>query len=289
MCHLLRAIPQFATVILVGDVNQLPSIRAGSVLKDIIESESFAVVQLDEIFRQAQQSNIILNAHRIINGRYPALDNEENTDFYFIAEDAIEKVLEKIIHVVRSRIPERFGYDPVNDIQVLTPMTRGIVGTAGLNESLQAALNPNDTEILHHGRRYRLLDKVMQIRNNYDKSVFNGDIGFISNINSEEHVVTVNVDGRDITYEYSELDELTLAYAISIHKSQGSEYPVVVIPVVMAHYVMLQRNLIYTGVTRGKKLVVIIGSKKAMFVAVKNAKTVKRFTWLRERLRQKGF
>ncbi|MDR0677945.1 MAG: ATP-dependent RecD-like DNA helicase, partial [Holosporaceae bacterium] len=161
MCHLLRAIPQFATMILVGDVNQLPSIRAGSILKDIIESESFAVVKLDEIFRQARQSNIILNAHRIINGRYPVLNNAESTDFYFIAEDATEKVLEKIIHVVQTRIPERFGYDPINDIQVLTPMTRGIVGTIGLNESLQDSLNLNGSEILHQGRRYRLSDKVM--------------------------------------------------------------------------------------------------------------------------------
>jgi exodeoxyribonuclease V alpha subunit len=185
--------------------------------------------------------------------------------------------------MVKERIPQKFGHDSINDIQVLTPMNRGTVGTAKLNESLQDALNPSGFEIIRGGRRYRTADKVMQIRNNYDKNIFNGDIGVISSIDSENQIVTVNVDGRDVNYEYSELDELVLAYAISVHKSQGSEYPAVVIPLVMSHYMMLQRNLIYTAITRGKKLVVVVGSKKAMFLSINNNKIATRYTWLRER------
>ncbi|MDR1236346.1 MAG: ATP-dependent RecD-like DNA helicase, partial [Holosporaceae bacterium] len=247
MHSFIRAIPQSATLILVGDINQLPSVGAGTVLKNIIESEAFKVVELDEIFRQAQTSRIIVNAHRIINGKYPVVDNENATDFYFLNEDDQERVLDKILLMVKERIPKKFGYDPVKDIQVLTPMNRGIVGTLRMNESLQDALNPGGFEIVRGGRRYRVGDKVMQIRNNYDKNVFNGDIGFISYIDSENQIVTVNIDGNDVNYEYAKLDELAFAYAVSIHKSQGSEYPVVVIPLVMSHYLMLQRNLLYTG------------------------------------------
>jgi exodeoxyribonuclease V alpha subunit len=184
----------------------------------------------------------------------------------------------------KKRIPKKFNYNPLNDIQVLTPMNRGIVGTLKLNEALQDALNPSGFEITRGGRRYRTGDKVMQIKNNYDKNVFNGDIGTISSIDSENQTVTVNIDGNEINYDYADLDELVLAYAISIHKSQGSEYPAVVIPLVMAHYVMLQRNLLYTAITRGKKLVIVIGSKKALFLAVNNNKTIKRNTWLCHRL-----
>lgn len=284
MYHLLKAIPQYATLIIIGDINQLPSVGAGNILKDIIESKSFAVVELNEIFRQAQQSSIIMNAHRIINGQYPYIDNTDGTDFYFMNEDDKEKVLEKIILMAKERIPKKFGFNPINDIQVLSPMVRGIVGTGKLNESLQDALNPNSFEITRGGHKYRVGDKIMQIRNNYDKEVYNGDIGYIADIDSEDQVVLVNIDGREISYDYSELDELVLAYAVSIHKSQGSEYPAVVIPIGMSHFVMLQRNLIYTGITRGKKLVVLIGSKKAMHIAVKNDKTMKRYTWLQQRL-----
>lgn len=284
MYHLMMAIPKFATVIFVGDINQLPSVGAGNILKDIIESNALTVVKLNEIFRQAQQSKIIVNSHKIINGQMPQIDNADGTDFYFMQEEEPESALSKIVLMVKERITKKFGYDPINDIQVLTPMNRGIIGTIGLNNALQQALNPNGLEINRGEKKYRVGDKVMQIKNNYDKEVFNGDIGFISNIDTEEHSISVNIDDKQIIYEYSELDELVLAYAVSIHKSQGSEYPVVVIPVMMTHYVMLARNLIYTGITRGRKLVIIVGSKKAMFMATKNNKTMHRFTSLKERL-----
>ena len=284
MYHLLKAIPKHAVLVIIGDTNQLPSVGAGSVLKDIIKSEAFPVVELNEIFRQAQQSQIIVNAHKIIHGSFPIIDNEDGTDFYFVQEDEQEKVLEKTLLMVKERIPKKFNFDPINDIQVLAPMNRGIVGAIKMNDYLQEALNPTGAEIMRGDRKFRIDDKVMQIRNNYDKNVFNGDIGFISDIDTEDQSILVNIDGKNIEYEYSELDELVLAYAISIHKSQGSEYPVVVIPLVMAHYMMLQRNLVYTGITRGKKLVVIIGSKKAMFLAVNNDKIMKRNTWLKMRL-----
>ncbi|MDR1333780.1 MAG: ATP-dependent RecD-like DNA helicase [Holosporaceae bacterium] len=284
MYNSIKAIPKSAILILVGDTNQLPSVGAGTILRNIIESEVFKVVELNEIFRQAQTSKIIVNAHRIINGQYPVIDNNMGTDFYFMDEDDQERVLDKILLMVKERIPKKFGYDPIKDVQVLTPMNRGIVGTHKMNESLQDALNPNGFEMVRGGRRYRVGDKVMQIRNNYDKNVFNGDIGYISDIDVESQTITVNIDGNDVNYEYAKLDELVFAYAISIHKSQGSEYPVVVIPLVMAHYLMLQRNLLYTGITRGKKLVIVVGSKKAMFLSIKNNSIAGRNTWLKERL-----
>jgi exodeoxyribonuclease V alpha subunit len=282
--HFLKAIPKFATLILVGDINQLPSVGAGNVLKDIIHSNAFTVIEMNEIFRQSAASKIITNAHRIISGQFPEVSNNEPTDFYFINEDNLEKASEKIIRLVKTHISQRFGFNPITDIQVLTPMNRGLVGTNQLNESLQNAMNPDGFEIMHGGRRFRVGDKVMQIKNNYDKEVFNGDLGFITYIDPEEHIVTVSIDGHAVNYEFSELDELILAYAISIHKSQGSEYPVVVIPVVMAHYQMLQRNLIYTGITRGKKLVVLIGSKQAMDLALKNNNAMTINTLLKRRL-----
>ncbi|MDR2669512.1 MAG: ATP-dependent RecD-like DNA helicase [Desulfovibrio sp.] len=285
MYHLLKAIPQSAVFILVGDVDQLPSVGAGSVLKDIIASGVVPVVVLNEIFRQAQSSSIIVNAHKIIKGEMPSLTAGENDDFYFFQSEEPESALNRVIDVVKVRIPRRFGFRPFEDIQVLTPMNRGVVGTTRLNEALQDALNPNGFELVRGGRKYRIGDKVMQIRNNYDKEIYNGDIGIISTIDTEAQTVSVNVDGRDIEYDYTELDELTLAYAVSIHKSQGSEYPVVVIPVMTQHYVMLQRNLLYTGVTRGKKLVVLVGTRKAIGIAVKNNKISKRNTWLYARLR----
>jgi exodeoxyribonuclease V alpha subunit len=284
MYHLLKAIPQSAVFILVGDGDQLPSVGAGSVLKDIIASGVVPVVALNEIFRQAQSSSIIVNAHKIIKGEMPSLISRENDDFYFFQSEEPESALNRVIDIVKVRIPQRFGFRSFEDIQVLTPMNRGVVGTARLNEALQDALNPNGFELMRGGRKYRIGDKVMQIRNNYEKEIYNGDIGIISAIEAEAQTVNVNMDGRGIEYDYTELDELTLAYAVSIHKSQGSEYPVVVIPVMTQHYVMLQRNLLYTGVTRGKKLVVLVGTRKAIGIAVKNNKISKRNTWLYARL-----
>ncbi|MGV8056672.1 MAG: ATP-dependent RecD-like DNA helicase [Smithellaceae bacterium] len=286
MHHLLKAIPPTSTLIMVGDVNQLPSVGAGNVLKDIIDSGIVPVVQLNEIFRQAKESSIIVNAHVINEGRIPNLKSSQDKlhDFYFIEQEDAQKNLEMIINLVKERIPERFGFDPINDIQVLTPMHRGKVGAANLNQELQKALNPGDVGLTRGGRSFRINDKVMQITNNYDKEVYNGDIGRITTIDEESQEVTVSIDDRKVIYDYSDLDELVHAYAISIHKSQGSEYPAVVIPILTQHYVLLQRNLLYTGVTRGKKLVVIVGTKKAVAIAVKNNKTEKRYTLLQWRL-----
>jgi exodeoxyribonuclease V alpha subunit len=286
MHHLLKAIPVTGTLILVGDVNQLPSVGPGNVLKDIIESGVAPVVQLNEIFRQAKESSIIVNAHKINQGIIPNLkpQSDKLDDFYFIEQEDPEKVLELIISLVRDRIPGRFGFKRGEEIQVLTPMHRGIVGAGNLNIELQKALNPREDGVVRGGRTYKVNDRVMQIANNYDKEVFNGDIGRIVSIDEEAHEIKVLVDDREIAYDYSDLDELVQAYAISIHKSQGSEYPAVVIPILTQHYILLQRNLLYTGVTRGKKLVVLVGTKKAMAIAVKNDKTEKRYTRLRDRL-----
>lgn len=286
MHHLLKAIPATATFVLVGDVNQLPSVGAGNVLKDIIDSGIAPVVQLNEIFRQAKESAIIINAHKINEGIIPNLKSTQNKldDFYFIEQEDPQKVLELIISLVKDRIPRRFGFDPINDIQVLTPMHKGAAGAGNLNVELQKSLNPGDEGVMRGGRLFRVNDKVMQIVNNYDKEVYNGDIGRIDSIDEEASEIKVIIDDRDIVYDYSDLDELVHAYAVSIHKSQGSEYPAVVIPILTQHYVLLQRNLLYTGVTRGKKLVVIVGTKKAMAIAVKNNKTEKRYTLLKKRL-----
>ena len=289
MYHLLNAVPPFATLILVGDVNQLPSVGAGNVLADIIASSAVPVVTLDKIFRQAQASQIIVNAHRINQGRVPVVSTSQATDpgndFYFIEQEDPEKVLGNILELCKNRIPQRFGFDPVDDVQVLTPMHRGSVGAGNLNQQLQAALNPGEGGVTRGERTYRVNDKVMQIRNNYDKDVFNGDIGRVTDINREDREVTVTIDGREVAYEFADLDEIVPAYAVSVHKSQGSEYPVVIIPIVTQHYILLQRNLIYTAVTRGKNLVVIVGSRKAMAIGVNNNKTRQRYTRLRHRLR----
>jgi exodeoxyribonuclease V alpha subunit len=286
MHHLLKAVPTQATFVLVGDVNQLPSVGAGNVLRDIIASQAVPVIELNEIFRQARESSIIVNAHRINQGQMPNLQSspEKLDDFYFIEQEDPQRVLELIITLVRDRIPKRFGFDPLDGIQVLTPMHRGIIGGQNLNVELQKALNPGDEGVSRMGRLYRIGDKVMQISNNYDKEIYNGDIGRIADIDTEAQQVLVSIDGREIPYDFSELDELIHAFAVSIHKSQGSEYPAVVIPILTQHYILLQRNLLYTGVTRGKKLVVIIGTKKAMAIAIKNNRTEERYTLLGERL-----
>ena len=287
MHHLLKAIPREATFILVGDVNQLPSVGAGSILNDIINSQAVPVVALNEIFRQAQESLIIVNAHNINSGVMPVIKSSDGKleDFYFIEKEDPEEVLKLIVELTTERIPKRFNFDPIDEIQILTPMHRGVVGASNLNTTLQQVLNPREDGITRGGRNFRISDKVMQIRNNYDKEVFNGDIGRIHNIDTESQEVTISFDGRTVAYDYPDLDEIVLAYAVSVHKSQGSEYPAVVIPLLTQHYMLLQRNLIYTGVTRGKKLVVIIGTKKALAIGVKNNKTEKRYTYLRYRLR----
>ena len=288
MFHLLKAIPATATCIFVGDVNQLPSVGAGNVLNDMIASGSVAVIELNEIFRQARSSRIIVNAHKINEGQLPALHQSEifdpNNDFYFIEQDDPEKVLEIILELAHRRIPQRFRFDPIDDIQVLTPMHKGVVGAVNLNAKLQSVLNPGNGGVIRGDRTYRTNDKVMQIRNNYDKDVFNGDIGRISDIRLEDRQVSIFFDNREVVYDFSELDEIVLAYAVSVHKSQGSEYPVVILPILTQHYILLQRNLIYTAVTRGRNLVVMVGSRKALAIGVNNSQTKQRYTQLRSRL-----
>ncbi len=285
MHHLLKAVPVHATVILVGDIHQLPSVGAGSVLSDIIGSGAVPVVELNEIFRQAKTSQIIVNAHLINQGKMPSWKPaQETTDFYFIEQEDPERVVDTILKLGRDRIPVKFGFDALNDIQVLTPMHRGVVGAGNLNIILQKALNPGKEGITRGGRTFCLDDKVMQIKNNYEKEVFNGDIGRISGINNEDQELFINFDGKQVAYDFSELDEIILAYAVSVHKSQGSEYPAVIIPVLTQHYMLLQRNLIYTAVTRGKKLVVLVGTRKALAIGIRNNKTEKRHTRLKERL-----
>jgi exodeoxyribonuclease V alpha subunit len=285
MYHLLKAIPQTATLIIVGDVNQLPSVGAGTVLKDVISSKRVPVVELTEIFRQAKESLIIVNAHKINNGTIPYLKQTgPKDDFYFIEEDDPEEVLKIILKLTKDRIPGRFDFDPVGDIQVLSPMHKGLVGTGNLNRALQNSLNPGKADVMRGGVEFRVNDKVMQIKNNYDKEVFNGDIGRISRIDLDVQEVMISFDGRQVAYDYPDLDEIVLAYAVSVHKSQGSEYPAVIIPILIQHYILLQRNLIYTAVTRGRKLVVMVGTRKALAIGVNNSKTERRFTHLTQRL-----
>lgn len=287
MYHLVKAIPPPATFILVGDVDQLPSVGPGNVLRDIIDSGKFAVITLREIYRQSRESRIVVNAHRINQGEFPDIRQPAPgtaTDFYFIQEEQPERVVEKILKLCQERIPKRFGYHPAKDIQVLAPMHKGLTGVGNLNVELQNLLNPAEAGITRGYRTFKVRDKVMQIVNNYDKEVFNGDTGRITAINREDQELWVDFEGRAVKYEFSELDELVIAYAVSIHKSQGSEYPVVIMPLTTQHYIMLQRNLVYTGVTRGKKLVVLVGTKKALAMAIKNDKPRQRYTRLRERL-----
>ena len=288
MYHLLKAVPLGCTVILVGDMNQLPSVGPGNVLKDVILSGVVPVVELNEIFRQAEESEIILNAHRINRGQLPELNRPprgELSDFYFISQEDPEKVAELIVELVRDHIPRRFGFDPTLDIQVLSPMHKGTAGAANLNVLLQAALNRETACVQRGERRFLLGDKVMQTRNNYEKDVYNGDIGRICYLNMEERELTVRYDDRNVLYAFDELDDILPAYAISVHKSQGSEYRAVVLPILTQHYVLLQRNLLYTAVTRGRDLVIIVGTAKALSMAVKNNHTQRRYTWLAWRLK----
>jgi exodeoxyribonuclease V alpha subunit len=269
-------------------MNQLPSVGPGNVLKDIIHSSVVPVVELNDIFRQADASEIILNAHRINKGQLPELGRPPRgalSDFYFINQEEPEKAAELIVNLVCEHIPRRFGFDPMTDIQVLSPMHKGTAGAANLNILLQAALNRETAYVQRGERRFLLGDKVMQTRNNYEKDVYNGDIGCICYLDMEERELTVRFDDRNVLYTFDELDDILPAYAISVHKSQGSEYRAVVMPILTQHYVLLQRNLLYTAVTRGRDLVIIVGTPKAVAMAVKNNHTQRRYTWLAQRLK----
>jgi exodeoxyribonuclease V alpha subunit len=288
--HLLKAIRPGTQVLFVGDVDQLPSVGAGDVLRDLIASGVVPVARLMTIFRQAAGSQIITNAHLINQGKLPVIDKDSRDFFLFAAEDA-EAAANWVVDVVSERIPAKFGLDALRDIQVLTPIYRGAVGVSALNERLQTRLNPasdKKAERRLFGVTYRAGDKVMQTVNNYDKDVFNGDIGFIHSLDAIEHTLTADFDGRLVSYDWNEVDELSLAYAISVHKAQGSEFPAVVLPLVPAHYLMLQRNLLYTAVTRARSLCVLVGSRKAISMAVRNNKVAQRFSALEWRLGKGG-
>lgn len=283
MNNLMKAIPAGMRLVLVGDIDQLPSVGAGSVLRDIIDSKRIPVIRLTRIFRQAQESRIVMSAHAINKGVFPDTSNGKHTDFFFIQQEDPEQAVDTIVKLVKERLPNAYKR-PTSDIQVLTPMQRGVVGAANLNMALQTVLNPGQMSLNRSGYSFRQGDRVMQLRNNYDKEVFNGDLGYIERVDMEDRTLFVCFDGRTVEYDVSELDELTLAYATTIHKSQGSEYPIVVMPVLMTHYVMLQRNLIYTGITRAKKICVLVGTKKALSFAIRNLSVLKRNTKLKERL-----
>lgn len=284
MQALMRAVPDHAAMLIVGDIDQLPSVGPGQVLADIIASSAVPVIRLTEVFRQAAQSRIIISAHRINQGLVPDLSRAEGaSDFYFVPATDPETAIQRIIELVKTRIPQRFGLDPIRDIQVLCPMNRGGVGARSLNIEVQAALNPaGERKVERFGWTFAPGDKVMQIENDYDKEVYNGDIGYIDDVKLEDGELTVSFDGRSVNYGFDELDTLVPAYAATIHKSQGSEYPAVVIPVMTQHYAMLQRNLLYTGVTRGKRLVVLVGQKKAVAIAVRNVSGRRRWSKLDE-------
>jgi len=280
MNNLVKAVATDTTLIIVGDIDQLPSVGAGNVMKDLIDSEKIPVTILTKIFRQAQQSRIITNAHRINSGKFPDITVKKNSDFFFIEEDDVEKIPNLILELVKTRLPKKYGFDPMQDIQILTPMYRGESGALNLNELLQSAINLNTNVLTGGGKKFKVGDKVMQLVNNYDKEVFNGDVGYIENFNFEDQIVSINFDQRIVEFDFSDLGELTLAYAVSVHKSQGSEYPCVILPMTTQHYMMLQRNLFYTAVTRARKLMIIIGMKKAIVIAVKNDNVGKRYTSL---------
>ena len=287
--HLLQALPENAHLILVGDVDQLPSVGPGRILANLIESGVVPIVRLTEIFRQATTSRIVLSAHQINQGILPEITAPaEPSDFYFIERESPELIASTLVELIRKRIPTKWPCDPIGDIQVLCPMNRGSLGAREVNKTLQNALNPartDEPEVERFGWSFRLRDKVIQTQNNYDKEVFNGEIGRVTAIKTEDRELTIQFDQREVVYEFGELDEVSLAYAMTIHKAQGSEFPVVIIPLAMQHFLLLQRNLIYTAITRGRKLVVVVGQKKALELSVKNNPTVERFSGLLDRLR----
>lgn len=287
---LLKAIPPRAALLLVGDADQLPSVGPGQILADLIASKSLPCIQLTEVFRQTVKSKIVSVAHTINRGVMPELRGYgPDSDFFFLEANEPEEALNLIIDLTTRRLPEKLGLNPLNDIQILSPMARGMVGARTLNMELQKALNPpNDHSLQKFGWSFSVKDKVMQIQNNYQREVYNGDIGIIKHIDKEEGEVVITFDGRDIVYDVNELDEIVLSYAMTIHKSQGSEYPAVIIPLTTQHYSMLQKNLVYTAITRGKSLVILVGQRKALAIAVKNNKAKRRWSMLEERLRSKA-
>jgi exodeoxyribonuclease V alpha subunit len=287
MYSLLKGIPSHARVIFVGDINQLPSVGAGNVLKDMIGSCKLPVCCLTEIFRQAKTSMIVNNAHLINQGQFPDLNGGPGSDFFFMKAEEPDDVVRSILDLVTNRLPKRYRLNAINDIQVLTPMKKGPIGTEKLNHLLQEKLNPSNTPLFQYGRRFHQGDKVMQLRNNYNKEVYNGDVGRISKIDLSEQELVVNYDGKFVIYAFSELDDLILAYAVSVHKYQGSECPCVIMPVHTSHFMMLHRNLLYTGVTRAKKLVILVGLGKALHIAVKNDEVKRRYTGLQQAIQSK--
>jgi exodeoxyribonuclease V alpha subunit len=284
--QLLKAVATRSAVLFVGDVDQLPSVGPGQFLTDLIDSGVVPVIRLTEVFRQAATSRIVRSAHQVNQGMFPSLPAKgEVSDFYLVPAEEPEAIVQTVVELVKTRLPAKFGLDPVRDIQVLCPMNRGITGARGINQALQAALNPpGENSVEKFGSAFSIDDKVMQIENNYDREVYNGDIGFVAGIDRDEDELIAEFDGRRVHYPFGELDELVLCYATTIHKSQGSEYPVVVIPISTQHYMMLKRNLIYTGITRGKRLVVLVGQKRALAIAVKGKQLERRWSKLKERL-----
>ena len=287
--NLLNAIPTNASVLFVGDVDQLPSVGPGNILKDLIDSGEIETIKLTKIFRQAEQSRIITNSHRINRGEMPDLEQRDDSDFYFIRTAMPQTVLDRVVQLVSKDLPEKFGLDPFTDIQVLAPMYRTAAGVDNLNIALQEAVNPLGKEIGKGNPPFRIFDKVMQTKNNYEKEVFNGDIGKISQYDHQTKKVTVRFDDKIVKYELSEMDELSHAYAISVHKSQGSEYPCVIIPVLREFSIMLQRKLIYTALTRAKNMAIMLGNEQALYTAVKNNRSSIRYTLLKERLKRADY
>jgi exodeoxyribonuclease V alpha subunit len=284
MHSLVQAVPSPSGLILVGDIDQLPSVGPGTVLHDLIESGVVPTVRLTEVFRQAADSQIISNAHRIRRGQMPDMRGADpNSDFYFVERDEPDKIVATLVKLMQERIPERFRLDPIRDVQVLCHMNRGSLGVRELNTGLQRVLNPlrpSEPSVERFGWRFQMRDKVIQTENDYDKDVFNGDVGIVERVDPVEHQVAIRFDDRIVKYDFGELDEISLAYAVTIHKSQGSEFPAVVIPLATQHYMLLQRNLIYTGITRGKRLLVLIGQKKALGIAVRNDRPQRRYSGL---------
>ncbi len=280
MYHLILAINTNTTLILVGDIDQLPSVGAGNVLKDLIASEQIPVIQLNTIFRQAKNSDIIINAHRINKGEMPALNFIKETDFVFLEESSNTKIPQKILRLCSDELPRKFDFNPVEDIQILSPIYKGDVGVTALNKLFQNELNESTTVYSQGDKVFKANDKVMQLRNNYDKNVFNGDIGFVVGTNNESKIMYISFEGKMVDYKFEELDEITLAYAVTVHKSQGSEFPCIIMPLTTSHYMMLQRNLLYTAITRATKLLILIGTKRALAMGVNNNKVRGRFTSL---------
>jgi len=288
MYNLVMAVPVNSVLILVGDIFQLPSVGPGNILSDMINSGEIPVFYLSKIFRQAGESPIIVNAHRVREGEFPVFEEPDASvaisEFCFIEQNRPDRIAPVIVELCKKTIPGFFGFDPVNDIQVLTPMHKGVAGTLNLNQALQKALNPNPAVVETMGGRFKEGDKVMHLKNNYQKEVFNGDIGTVVEIDGKKKRLSVNYYDRLVEYDFEELDEVSPAYAISVHKSQGSEYPVVIIPLVTEHYMLLQRNVLYTAITRGSKMVILIGSRRAFDIALKNNKPRERLSGLKDRL-----